>query len=60
METNCYLIVKMISTVDVFPAVSSLGMFLAETQGHSNPGKAKKINLKMPIVLPVFIECKSF
>lgn len=56
METNCYLIAKMISTVDVFPAVSSLGMFLAESQGHSNPGKAKIINLRMPIVLPAFIK----
>jgi len=58
METNCYLIAKMISTVDVFPAVSSLGMFLAESQGHSNHGKAKKINLKNAHCLACFYKVR--
>lgn len=56
MGTNCYLIAKMISTVDVIPAVSSLGMFLAESQGHSDLGKAKKKKIKISIVLPAFIK----
>lgn len=55
MGTNCYLIAKMISVVDVIPAVSSLGMFLAESQGHSDLGKAKK-KIKMSIVLPALIK----
>lgn len=55
MGTNCYLIAKMISIVDVIPAVSSLGMFLAESQGHSDLGKAKK-KIKMSIVLPALIK----
>lgn len=35
-----------LTTAVVPPAVSSLGMFLAESQGHSNPGKARKNKFK--------------